>query len=171
MASHINQGARIDTSQHNLCVREVISTRGVPFSLPVRSEPGDNPNVRKQYHFWPGAQRLDAWDVDRLIEMSQSFPVEQVRLDDIDEIDSTYWYTEWQTPTVRSVVEHCELIRDVDLNYPIILGPDGRVMDGMHRIARALLDGQDSIKAVRFSELPEPDYRNCQPDELPYERT
>ncbi len=27
---------------------------------------------------------------------------------------------------------------------------DGRVMDGMHRIAKALLQGSDSIQAVRF---------------------
>jgi hypothetical protein len=43
-------------------------------------------------------------------------------------------------------------------------------MDGMHRIARALVDGVTSIKAVRLLQLPEPDYRNCTPDELPYTR-
>ena len=32
-----------------------------------------------------------------------------------------------------------------DVAYPIILGHDGRVMDGMHRIARALLDGRAEI--------------------------
>jgi hypothetical protein len=41
-------------------------------------------------------------------------------------------------------------------------------MDGMHRIARALLDGRSTIPAVRFETLPEPDYRNCRPDDLPY---
>jgi hypothetical protein len=125
--------------------------------------------VRKQYHFWPGEDRLDAWDVDRLIELSRALPVEQVSLEQIDEIDSTYWFNEWQQPTVRSIAEHCALIQNVDPNYPIILGPDGRVMDGMHRIARALLDGASAIAAVRFGVLPEPDYRNCQPDELSYD--
>lgn len=28
------------------------------------------------------------------------------------------------------------MILDVDLRYPVILGPDRRIMDGMHRIAR-----------------------------------
>jgi hypothetical protein len=41
-------------------------------------------------------------------------------------------------------------------------------MDGMHRIARALLEGRTTIPAVRFSTDPEPDYRNCRPADLPY---
>ncbi len=32
----------------------------------------ENRSVRKQYHFWPGAEGLDAWDVDRLVELSRS---------------------------------------------------------------------------------------------------
>jgi hypothetical protein len=66
------------------------------------------------------------------------------------------------------VVEHAKLIAEVDTSYPIILGHDGRVMDGMHRIARALLEDRTEIAAVRFRSPIEPDYRNCSPDELPY---
>jgi len=38
----------------------------------------------------------------------------------------------------------------------------------MHRIVRALLDGSPTIAAVRFPVTPEPDYRNCRPEDLPY---
>jgi hypothetical protein len=38
----------------------------------------------------------------------------------------------------------------------------------MHRIARAMLDGRTTIAAVRFSTDPDPDHRNCRPEELPY---
>ncbi len=124
--------------------------------------------MRKQYHFWPGNRGLDAWDVDRLIELSAALRVEEVALEDIPEIDSVYWFDESEVPTVRKVVEHFRLVREVDPSYPIILGPDNRVMDGMHRVARALLEGRNTIKAVRFGEAPEPDYRGCLPDELPY---
>jgi hypothetical protein len=41
-------------------------------------------------------------------------------------------------------------------------------MDGMHRIARALLDDQPTIKAVRFEQPVDPDYRSCHPQDLPY---
>ena len=124
--------------------------------------------MRKQYHFWPGAEGLDAWDVDRLIEMSASIAQEEVSVAAIWEVDTVYWFDESHRPTVREVIEHVRLIEKVDLSYPVILGPDGRVMDGMHRIARAILEGRDTIAAVRLSELPDPDFRNCRPHELPY---
>ena len=44
----------------------------------------DTAEVRKQYHFWPGEDGLDAWDVDRLVELSRSLPVRQVSLGSID---------------------------------------------------------------------------------------
>ncbi len=126
--------------------------------------------VRTQYHFWPGTRGKDAWDVQRLIALSADLPVETVRLDEIGEVDSVYWFDGTTYPaTVRAVIEHCRLIAEVDLTHPIILGPDGRVMDGMHRIARSILDGHDSIQARRFIDLPPPDFRDVNdPTELPY---
>ena len=126
--------------------------------------------MRKQYHFWPGPIGLDAWDVDRLIDLSRDLPVLEVDIASIEEIDTVYWFDDDQErPTVRKVVDHVRLIKDVDLSYPVILGHDGRVMDGMHRIARALLEGRSTIPAVRFAHNLEPDFRNCRPEDLPYD--
>jgi hypothetical protein len=135
---------------------------------PVGGPSGETRGVRKQYHFWPGTEGLDAWDVDRLIDMSASLAEEEVPVTAIWEVDTVYWFDESQHPTVRKVIEHVRLIEEVDLSYPIILGPDGRVMDGMHRVARAILEGRETITAVRLPDLPDPDFRNCRPDELPY---
>ena len=63
---------------------------------------------------------------------------------------------------------HLQLIERADLSFPIILGADGRVMDGMHRVTRALRDGHSEIQAVRFERDPEPDSVGCRPSELPY---
>ena len=129
--------------------------------------------MRKQYHFWKTADGdgVDAWDVDRLIQLSADLPLEQVPLESIDEIDSVYWFdADLNRPTVRAVVDHVRLIHEVDMSYPIILGPDGRVMDGMHRIAKAALENQTTINAVRFTQLPAADHRDCDPGELSYER-
>jgi hypothetical protein len=125
--------------------------------------------VRKQYHFWPGVDGLDAWDVDRLVELSRGPPVRELDLASIGEIDSVYWFDDRrESPTVRRVVDHARMIEQADLSYPIILGHDGRVMDGMHRIAKAVLLHQRNILAVQFDEPLEPDYRNCRPEDLPY---
>ena len=47
---------------------------------------------------------------------------------------------------------------DADLKYPIILDDDGYVMDGRHRITKALFQGKKSIRFVRFKKMPSPDY-------------
>jgi hypothetical protein len=126
--------------------------------------------MRKQYHFSPGPRGLDAWDVDRLIRLAADLPVADVALDSIWELDTPYWSMPGDGPTtVRQVVTHMRLVQDVDPSYPILLGSDGRVMDGMHRIARALLEGRTTIAAVRFRTDPEPDHQDCRPDDLPYD--
>ena len=126
--------------------------------------------VRKQYHFWPGEGDLDAWDVDRLIALSASFDVEEIDHSSVWEVETVYWFDEHDKPTVRKVIEHARLIQDVDLAYPIIIGPDGRVIDGMHCVARALLERATTIRAVRFDVIPDPDFRNCRPGDPPYDK-
>ena len=125
--------------------------------------------MRKQHHLWPSSEGVDAWEVGRLIALTQGLPVEEVAIASLGEIDSNYWFTPEVEPTVRRVVEHLRLIDEVDVSFPIILGPDGRVMDGMHRVARALRDGCETVRAVRFAVLPAPDFPNCRPQDLPYD--
>lgn len=38
----------------------------------------------------------------------------------------------------------------------------------MHRVVRALVEGQDTVAAKRLARMPEPDVRDCHPDDLPY---
>jgi len=124
--------------------------------------------MRKQYNFRPSVHGLDAWDVDNLIAASSDLPVREVALDSIADVDTDFWFKFGPTPTVRRIIYQVRLIQEADLSYPIILGSDGRVMDGMHRIARAILEGHTTIKTVRFVAEPEPDYRDCSPEDLPY---
>jgi hypothetical protein len=129
----------------------------------------EEPSVRKQYHFWPSPKGLMAWDVHRLIALSKDFPRITVPVNSIREIDQVYWFDDsMQRPTCRKVLEHIRLIDEVDLSHPIILGADGRVMDGMHRVARAFLEGIEEIEAVQFERDPDPDYVGCRPEDLPY---
>jgi hypothetical protein len=126
--------------------------------------------VRKQYHFRPSARGLYAWDVDRLIPIADALPEQAVPVTEIVEIATSYWFDHGYEPTVRAVVQHLRLVNDADLSYAIILDPDGRVMDGMHRVAKALLPGHSTIAAKRLAALPDPDYTDVEPGELPYDR-
>ena len=126
--------------------------------------------IRAQYHFRASEQGLLAWDVRRLVRLSRDLPLQAVALSDIAELDRDHWYGHGSaSPTVRSVVEHCQLIMAADLAYPIILDSAGRVMDGMHRIGKALMLGHDYIDAVQFTVDPAPDYLGSDPDTLPYD--
>ena len=125
--------------------------------------------LRQQYHLRNSEQGLLAWDVCRLILLSQELPVIEVLLDDIQELDEVYWYsTGGATPTCRSIAEHAALIKNTDLSYPIILCHEGRVMDGMHRVCKAYMQGLSSIKAIQFTSYLEPDYVGVDVNELPY---
>ena len=125
--------------------------------------------MRKQYHFRRSERGLLAWDVDRLVELSAGFAPIDVPLSEIGELDETFWFDhEDQKPTCRRVALHAKLMNETDLSHPIVLSQDGRVMDGMHRVCKALIEGHDTIRAVRFDEDPEPDHVGVTPDELPY---
>ena len=127
--------------------------------------------MRKQYHFRHSPQGLLAWDVDRLIALTAGLKTEALPLDQIRELDEPYWYGPGGAlPTCRSVAEHMRLVQAADLRYPIIVCPQGYIMDGMHRVVKAWLEGRDSIKAYRLTTLPEPDFVGVPADDLPYER-
>ncbi len=125
--------------------------------------------MRKQYHFRPSPNGFHAWDVDRLIRLSAGFEARETPLEDIRELDEDYWFAgSAATPTCRRIVEHIRLTNEADLRFPVILCAQGRIMDGMHRVAKALLENRSAILSVRFARTPEPDYTDVTPDQLSY---
>lgn len=113
-----------------------------------------------------------AWDVDKLIELASRIEPENIQITAFRELDEPYWYdAEDDTPTCRSIAGHVQLVMDADLAYPVVICPEGRVMDGMHRIEKALLQGLASVRACRLPVLPRPDYIDVDPDDLPYDET
>ena len=124
--------------------------------------------LRQQYHFRKSDKGLLAWDVLKLIKMTNGFEVIEVPLSEIRELKEVYWFGLGAPPIMEDIVEHAKLIFEADISYPIILCPEGRVMDGMHRVCKASIDGHKFISAVKLTELHKPDYVGKQPDELPY---
>ena len=125
--------------------------------------------LRKQYHFRPSPNGYYAWDVDRLVTLTADIKSERLLLSTIAEIDEDYWFEGKRSkPTCRIIAEHARLIENADLSYPIILCSNRRVMDGLHRVLKALNAGLTTIDAVVFNVDPEPDYVDVFPDEVPY---
>ena len=88
------------------------------------------------------------WSVPRLFELARALPVMDIPLDHLNV------FYEYRNLTLREMVMHMKAVNSADLGTPIILDEDGEVMDGRHRIMKAMLRGHATIKAVRFDENP-----------------
>ena len=93
----------------------------------------------------------NTWCVARLFELSRDLPVMEVPLNHLN-VSNFY-----ERLTLREMVTHMKAVNAADLKKPIILDEDGEIMDGRHRIMKAMLTGAKTIKAVRFDENPYPD--------------
>ena len=97
------------------------------------------------------------WEVDKLIVLASRLSPGKIRVAAIKELDQEIWFGQYAKPTCRRISDHFVRIMRADLNRPIILSAEGDVMDGMHRVVRAFIEGNDEIVAVRFDLTPPPD--------------
>jgi len=91
--------------------------------------------------------------IKNLISLASELPVQEMPLEHL--------CISFLKPKIESLFEFVCQVKttlEADLNCPIILDEEGYVMDGRHRIARAILEGKETIKFVRFNETPKPDY-------------
>jgi len=72
-------------------------------------------------------------------------------------LDHLSLYYTYEKLTLREMVMHMRAVQAADLSTPIILDEDGELMDGRHRLMKAMLLGVPTVKAVRFDENPDPD--------------
>ena len=92
-----------------------------------------------------------SWSVPRLFELARNLPVMDIPLDHM------HLYYTYEKLTLREMVMHMKAVNAADLEKPIILDEDGELMDGRHRLMKAMLLGNETIRAVRFDENPPPD--------------
>ncbi len=117
----------------------------------VTERPQSPPNGQS-----PSVRLRKTWAVERLWRHAEGLPVES-RLIDTFDIDTNCWWDPDEVPTLRSIIDHCRRIAKADLGFPVIVGAEGEVMDGKHRLARAVLEHRKHIDVVTFRRDPEPD--------------
>jgi hypothetical protein len=134
------------------------------------SPAGEAPRLRRQYHFRPSANGYYAWDVHRLIDLARDLPTVSIDPNAMAELNESYWFGGANAnPTCLDLIAHMRLIEQTDFVHPIILCAQGRVMDGMHRVVRAVLENRRTIDAVRFEVTPAPDHVDVEASDLPYD--
>lgn len=65
----------------------------------------------------------------------------------------------WNVESVMDFAKHMRRVQRANLKYPIIVDDLGFICDGWHRVVKALLRGDTSVKAQRLITMPEPDQR------------
>lgn len=99
------------------------------------------------------AEDKKRWFITRLIDKAKDLPIQEMPITGVNT------YNLYPLPkSMNSFVSHVQKVNDANLSKPIILDDEGYVMDGRHRIAKALLDGVETINFVRFEETPVHDY-------------
>ncbi len=101
-----------------------------------------------------GLKRI--WFTAGLWVSSKNLPSRSMPIDAFDGLDKNTWFF-GKEPTCRLVTEHARRINEASLAYPIILSAEGWVMDGMHRICKALMLEMDAVNVVQFAENSAPD--------------
>jgi len=103
------------------------------------------------------------WYSDSLWRLAADLPVIEVELDAVNAwtgeraLDEDCWFVGARVPTLREVARHCQRINAASFEHPIILNDDGTLMDGGHRLCKALVEGRATINAVRFPSMPPAD--------------
>jgi hypothetical protein len=96
------------------------------------------------------------WRMGQLWELAKELPAKKVRVSELEGLDEVRWFRGPMNirPTCRAMAEHARDIYNSDLNCPIILSPTGEVLDGWHRICKALVEGIEELKALQLRTLP-----------------
>jgi len=61
----------------------------------------------------------------------------------------------WELASLADFLFHYKATDSTDLKYPIIYSPNGVLVDGYHRVVKAVLKGKTEIMAVRLHTMSE----------------
>lgn len=62
----------------------------------------------------------------------------------------------WGTASIKEFCYHVKRVQATDMSHPVILDDEGYICDGWHRVAKAIIEGKETIMAVRLEIMPEP---------------
>lgn len=94
----------------------------------------------------------NTYEVTDLIELSKNHDTFDLDLRGVD-LSNKAWGANYNT---ASFIYHMVRVNKATLDHPIILDDEGYICDGWHRVAKSIIEGKDTIKAIRLTMMPEP---------------
>ena len=94
------------------------------------------------------------WKAQALYDFAKAkeYPVLDMPLWNIDLTTEPF-----ECSQLHSFIFQMKRVNECSLGYPIILDEVGQIADGYHRLCKAILEGRETIKAIRLLEMPAPD--------------
>lgn len=96
----------------------------------------------------------NVWRVNTLIKAANALDAFKFYLSRISPTEPVTW----NMCNVDEILTHLARIHNAELSIPIILRADGCVMNGWHRIIKAMSEGRKYILAKQFIENPKLDF-------------
>lgn len=102
-------------------------------------------NLENQIIYYEGYD----YPISGLILASKDFKVIELEIAYIYQNDSI-------TPdnSMFEFARHMKLVMNADLDFPIMLSPVNSIIDGRHRLVKAIYKGIKTIKTVKFDTMP-----------------
>ncbi len=95
----------------------------------------------------------DKYSQKRLVEISKKYKPFKLPLKHIDT-----WVSTWKLcDTVNDFAWHAKRALRANLKYPVLMDRYGSIMNGWHRIVKALILDKEYVWCVRIEENIEPD--------------
>ena len=97
------------------------------------------------------------YSVPKLWMLAEELPVQDVLTQDLmHHLDRRMWKTgDGERPAISNDdAWHARKTEAADLKYPIILHPDGSILDGAHRLKKAHVHGVKTVKVAQFEDEP-----------------
>lgn len=104
-----------------------------------------HPKTYEQFQKYYG----EKYSVAGLIAASQGL--------EVVELEVKYICADYGIAQIDSISKAAELyqrIKNADLSYPILMSPDGFILDRKHRLTKARAERVEKIKVIRFDEMP-----------------
>jgi hypothetical protein len=92
-----------------------------------------------------------SWDIPTLIQYTkeEKYKVFDLPLNGIDVSWNPFDYN-----NIFDFINHVKRVNEVDLKYPILIDDLGTICDGWHRVVKAIIKGDKTIKAIRIKNMP-----------------
>ena len=97
------------------------------------------------------------WQIEDLWNAVEGMPVHHMPVElFVEQLQGTCWTQGDETVTPNWVLSHTRRILGADLEYPMIIDSEGIILDGIHRLCKAVIEGRETVAVQRIVLMPDP---------------